>query len=131
MRQKSLELAGEYLVMAAVLIEIKSRMLLPRPPAASQDENDPRAELIRRLLAYEQMKLAAQRIDELPQVGRDFALVQVWIEQPVAQALPDVEPDLRQAWLWLLQRASVNQHHRVTRDQLSVREHDIDPAPPA
>ena len=124
MRQKSLELAGEYLVMAAVLIEIKSRMLLPRPPAASQDENDPRAELIRRLLAYEQMKLAAQRIDELPQVGRDFALVQVWIEQPVAQALPDVSPeDLRQAWLWLLQRASVNQHHRVTRDQLSVREH--------
>src|SRR5258708_449552 len=90
MRQKSLELAGEYLVMAAVLIEIKSRMLLPRPPAASQDENDPRAELIRRLLAYEQMKLAAQRIDELPQVGRDFALVQVWIEHPIAQALPHV-----------------------------------------
>ncbi len=124
MRQKSLELAGEYLVMAAVLIEIKSRMLLPRPPATAQDETDPRAELVRRLLAYEQMKLAAQRLDELPQVGRDFALVQVWVEQAAEQALPNVNSeDLRQAWLWLLMRANVNQHHRVTRDQLSVREH--------
>jgi len=124
MRQKSLELAGEYLVMAAVLIQIKSRMLLPRPPAASEEGNDPRAELVRRLLAYEQMKLAAQRLDELPQAGRDFALVQVWIDNAVEQMLPDVNAeDLRQAWLWLLQRASVNQHHRVTRDQLSVREH--------
>ena len=124
MRQKSLELAAEYLVMAAVLIEIKSRMLLPRPAQAAADEADPRAELMRRLLAYEQMKLAAQRLDALPQVGRDFALVQVWIEQTAEQALPDVNTeDLRQAWLWLLMRANVNQHHRVTRDQLSVREH--------
>ena len=123
MRQKSLELAAEYLVMAAVLIEIKSRMLLPRPSVASEEENDPRAELVRRLLAYEQMKLAAQRLDELPQVGRDFALVQVWIDKAAEQALPNVNAeDLRQAWLWLFQRASVNQHHRVTRDQLSVRE---------
>jgi segregation and condensation protein A len=124
MRQKSLELAGEYLVMAAVLIEIKSRMLLPRPAHASSDELDPRAELMRRLIAYEQMKLAAKRLDELPQAGRDFALVQVWVDQAVTHALPDVDAeDLRQAWLWLLQRASVNRHHRVTRDQLSVREH--------
>ena len=124
MRQKSLELAGEYLVMAAVLIEIKSRMLLPRPAAAGPEEHDPRAELMRRLLAYEQMKLAAQRLDALPQAGRDFALVQVWIENAAAQALPDVNTeDLRQAWLWLLMRANVNRHHRVTRDQLSVREH--------
>ncbi len=124
MRQKSLELAGEYLVMAAVLIEIKSRMLLPRPPAASDDGSDPRAELVRRLLVYEQMKSAAQRLDGLPQAGRDFTLVQVLIDDAVEQALPDVNAeDLRQAWLWLLQRASVNQHHRVTRDQLSVREH--------
>ena len=123
MRQKSLELAGEYLVMAAVLIEIKSRMLLPRPPAAGADEDDPRAELVRRLIAYEQIKLAAQRLDELPQAGRDFSLVQAWVDR-TAQALPDVHPeDLRQAWLWLVQRASVNRHHRVTRDQLSVREH--------
>jgi len=124
MRQKSLELAGEYLVMAAVLIEIKSRMLLPRPAASVQEEHDPRAELMRRLLAYEQMKLAAQRLDALPQAGRDFALAQVWIERAAGQALPNVNTeDLRQAWLWLLMRANVNQHHRVTRDQLSVREH--------
>ena len=124
MRVKSLELAGEYLVMAAVLSEIKSRMLLPRPPAAAPEESDPRAELVRRLLAYEQMKLAALHIDELPHVGRDFTVVQVWIDKDAEQVLPDVNAeDLRQAWLWLLQRASVNKHHRVTRDQLSVREH--------
>ena len=124
MRRKSLELAAEYLVMAAVLIEIKSRMLLPRPPAAAADEEDPRAELVRRLLVYEQMKLAAHHLDELPQAGRDFMLVQVWVDKAAELALPKVHAeDLRQAWLWLLQRASVNKHHRVTRDQLSVREH--------
>jgi segregation and condensation protein A len=70
------------------------------------------------------MKRAAHKLDELPQVGRDFQLVQVWIDKAVEQQLPGVNPeDLRQAWLWLLQRANVNQHHRVTRDQLSVREH--------
>ena len=124
MRQKSLELAGDYLVMAAVLIEIKSRMLLPRPPTVAEEVEDPRAELVRRLLAYEQMKRAAQKLDELPQAGRDFQLVQVWFDKEVVQALPKVNPeDLRQAWLWLIQRANVNKHHRVTRDQLSVREH--------
>ena len=124
MRQKSLELAGDYLVMAAVLIEIKSRMLLPRPVMGPAEELDPRAELVRRLLAYEQMKLAARRLDELPQAGRDFMLVQVWIDKAAEQSLPGVNAeDLHQAWLWLLQRANVNQHHRVTRDQLSVREH--------
>jgi len=124
MRQKSLELAGDYLVMAAVLIEIKSRMLLPRPAPASAEELDPLAELVRRLLVYEQMKLAAHKLDELPHAGRDFMLVQVWIDKAVGEALPDVNAeDLRQAWLWLVQRANVNQHHRVTRDQLSVREH--------
>ena len=70
------------------------------------------------------MKRAAHKLDELPQVGRDFQLVQVWIDKAAEQQLPGVNPeDLRQAWLWLLQRANVNQHHRVTRDQLSVREH--------
>jgi segregation and condensation protein A len=124
MRRKSLELAAEYLVMAAVLIEIKSRMLLPRPPAVTAEEEDPRAELVRRLLVYEQMKLAAHRIDELPQAGRDFMPVQIWVDRDAALVLPSINAeDLRQAWLWLLQRASVNKHHRVTRDQLSVREH--------
>ncbi len=124
MRSGQLELAAEYLLMAAMLIEIKSRMLLPRPSSADDGEEDPRAELVRRLLEYEQMKLSALRINELPQAGRDFALVQVLFERTAAAHLPDVHPeDLQQAWLGLLARADVNRHHKVTRDQLSVREH--------
>jgi segregation and condensation protein A len=124
MRKHQLELAAEYLLMAALLIEIKSRMLLPRPVLANAEEDDPRAELVRRLLEYEQIKLGAQRINELPQAGRDFALVQVWFDKEVEQRLPDVEPeDLRAAWLGLIARARVTRHHRITREQLSVREH--------
>jgi len=123
MRARSLELAAEYLLMAALLIEIKSRMLLPRPAATALEE-DPRAELVRRLLEYESMKLAAQRLNELPQSGRDFSLVQVLFDQGVTERLPDVNPeDLRTAWLALLTRAAMNRHHRITREQLSVREH--------
>ena len=123
MRARSLELAAEYLLMAALLIEIKSRMLLPRP-AVTELEEDPRAELVRRLLEYEQMKLAAQRMNELPQSGRDFSLVQVLFDQAVTARLPEVNPeDLRTAWLALLTRAAMNRHHRITREQLSVREH--------
>jgi segregation and condensation protein A len=123
MRARSLELAAEYLLMAALLIEIKSRMLLPRPAAGALEE-DPRAELVRRLLEYEQMKTAAQRLNELPQSGRDFSLVQVLFDQAVGERLPDVHPeDLRTAWLALLTRAAMNRHHRITREQLSVREH--------
>lgn len=122
MRSRSLELAAEYLLMAAMLIEIKSRMLLPRPVAAELEE-DPRAELVRRLLEYEQMKLAAKRLNELPQAGRDFALVQVIFDQ-AAEQLPEVNvTDLRSAWLALLTRAAVQRHHRITREQLSVREY--------
>ncbi|HET7061967.1 MAG TPA: segregation/condensation protein A, partial [Nitrosospira sp.] len=81
MRANRLELAAEYLLMAAMLIEIKSRMLLPKPAEPPQDEaGDPRAELVRRLLEYEQMKKAGRRLDELPQAERDFSLVQVWID---------------------------------------------------
>jgi segregation and condensation protein A len=124
MRVHQLELAAEYLLMAAMLIEIKSRMLLPRPLSTEAGEEDPRAELVRRLLEYEQMKLAGQRLNDLPQAGRDFALVQVLFERDVADRLPDVDPeDLRMAWLGLIQRAAVNRHHKVTREQLSVREH--------
>ena len=123
MRSRSLELAAEYLLMAAMLIEIKSRMLLPRP-SATDIEEDPRAELVRRLLEYEQMKLAAQRLNELPQAGRDFSIVHVLFERDVAARLPEVRPeDLKIAWLALLNRAAVNQHHKVTREQLSVRAH--------
>ena len=124
MRANQLELAAEYLLMAALLIEIKSRMLLPRPVQAGAEDNDPRAELVRRLIEYERMKAAAQGINEMPQVGRDFSLVQVWIDEAVEQRLPDVNPDdLRNAWLGLVARARVTRHHRITREQLSVREH--------
>jgi segregation and condensation protein A len=124
MRKHQLELAAEYLLMAALLIEIKSRMLLPRPVQATDLEQDPRAELVRRLLEYEQMKLAGQKINELPQVGRDFELVQAWFDSAAEQRLPDVNSeDLRNAWLGLVARARVTRHHRITREQLSVREH--------
>jgi len=125
MRHKNLELAADYLVMAAILIEIKSRMLLPRPKAANDgDDLDPRAELVRRLLEYEQMKQAAQLIDSLPQLGRDFYSVEVWIEETLTQRLPQVNAaDLENAWRTLLRQARVRTHHKVTRDELSVREH--------
>src|SRR6266436_1248128 len=90
MRTKNLELAAEYLVMAAMLIEIKSRLLLPRPPSAVAEEDDPRAELVRRLLEYEQMKKAAHALDELPQAGRDVIAISVWIERTIAERLPQV-----------------------------------------
>lgn len=124
MREHQLELAGEYLLMAAMLTEIKSRMLLPRPSLESEEEEDPRAELVRRLLEYEQMKKAAQKINELPQSGRDFSPVQVWFERTTEEVLPDVNAeDLRNAWLGLLARAKVKRHHRISREELSVREH--------
>jgi len=122
MRVQQLELAAEYLLMAALLIEIKSRMLLPRP-AKPADEIDPRADLVRRLLEYEQMKRAARTLDEMPVVGRDFKIAQAWYERVVVEVLPEVHPDdLRLAWLSLLSRARANRHHRVTREQLSVHE---------
>ena len=123
MRSKNLELAAEYLVMAAMLIEIKSRMLLPRP-AVVDEEADPRAELVRRLLEYEQMKKAAQQLDALPQVGRDVLAISVLIERTALERLPDVHPrDLAEAWRTLLFRARMSKHHRVSREELSVREH--------
>jgi segregation and condensation protein A len=123
MRRTQLELAAEYLLMAAVLIEIKSRLLLPKPPAPPGEEaEDPRAELVRRLLEYERMKQAARAIDDHPLVDRDFALVRVWFDHVAAARMPDVRPeDLKAAWATLIQRARVNRHHLVTREQLSVR----------
>ncbi len=124
-RTSNLELAAEYLLMAAMLIEIKSRMLLPPKKVAEGEEGeDPRAELVRRLLEYEQMKLAAQRIAELPQYGRDFLRAQVYVEQSLAPRFPDVHVlDLQNAWRDILKRATLVQHHRISREQLSVREH--------
>ncbi len=124
MRSKNLELAAEYLVMAAMLIEIKSRMLLPRPAPAGEEGEDPRAELVRRLLEYERMKQAAQKLDALPQEGRDVMAISVWIERTVLERLPEVRAqDLAEAWRALLHRARLAAHHRVTREELSVREH--------
>ena len=124
MRSKNLELAAEYLVMAAMLMEIKSRLLLPRPPSAAPEEEDPRAELVRRLLEYEQMKKAAQGLDELPQAGRDVIAISVWIERTIAERLPNVNPqDLAEAWRTLLHRARMSRHHHISREELSVREH--------
>jgi segregation and condensation protein A len=124
-RKRNLELASEYLLMAAMLIEIKSRMLLPpKKSAEGKEVEDPRAELVRRLLEYEQMKLAAARLDALPVLGRDFLRAQVTIEQALAPRFPDVAADeLRDAWRAIVERARLVQHHRVGRTQLSVREH--------
>ena len=124
-RRHNLELASEYLLMAAMLIEIKSRMLLPpKKTADGAEPEDPRAELVRRLVEYEQIKRGAAKLDALPQLGRDFLRAQVHIEQSLAPRWPDVNPDdLRQAWLEILQRARLNQHHTISREQLSVREH--------
>jgi segregation and condensation protein A len=124
-RHRNLELAAEYLLMAAMLIEIKSRTLLPpKRVAAGQEAEDPRAELVRRLLEYEQMKLAAAKLDALPQYGRDFLKGQVYIEQSMQPRFPDVNvADLQDAWLGILKRAKLVQHHKITREELSVREH--------
>lgn len=124
-RSRNLELAAEYLLMAAMLIEIKSRMLLPvKKTDEGTEPEDPRAELVRRLLEYEQMKLAAQKLDALPQLGRDFLRAQVYIEQSLAPRYPDVNTDdLRAAWADVLRRAKLTQHHKISREELSVREH--------
>lgn len=124
-RAHNLELAAEYLLMAAMLIEIKSRMLLPpKKTAEGEEAEDPRAELVRRLLEYEQMKLAAQRLTEVPQYGRDFLRAQVYVEQALVPRFPDVNPiDLQSAWRDILKRAKLVQHHKISREELSVREH--------
>jgi segregation and condensation protein A len=124
-RARNLELAAEYLLMAATLIEIKSRMLLPvRKADTGEEVGDPRAELVRRLLEYEQMKLAAQQINMLPQLGRDFVRAQIFIEQSMVPRWPEVNVlDLQSAWADVLKRAKLSQHHTISREELSVREH--------
>lgn len=124
-RAHNLELAGEYLLMAALLIEIKARMLLPIKKADTGEEvDDPRAELARRLLEYERIKEGARQIDDLPQIGRDFFTSNVLVDQPIRTRLPDVNADdLRQVWRDILRRARLVAHHRIAREELSVREH--------
>ena len=124
-RATNLELAAEYLLMAAVLIEIKSRMLLPvRKSDTGEEVEDPRAELVRRLVEYERIKLAAARVDELPRAGRDFVHVAVLVDQTFERRFPDVNViDLRTAWGDVLKRAKLHAHHHISREELSVREH--------
>lgn len=124
-RKRNLELAADYLLMAAMLIEIKSRMLLPPKKTDDGGEpEDPRAELVRRLIEYEQMKQAAAQLDQLPLLGRDFLRVQVHSEPSQVVRHPDVGLDeLREAWLEVLKRARLTQHHKISREELSVREH--------
>jgi len=123
MHDIKLELAGDYLLMSAMLIEIKSRMLLPKP-AEIEAEQDPRAELVRRLMEYEAIKLAAQGLDEMPKVGEDISVASAAYQQ-VSNIMPPLVSmdDLAHAWRDLLKRASHYQHHKVGRAELSVREH--------
>ena len=125
MRASNLELAADYLVMAAMLIEIKSRMLLPRPKAAEGEAvEDPRAELVRRLMEYEQMKLAGQKLNELPQAEREFFWVETLVEKSMLVRLPEVSvDDLKQAWMAVVRQATLKKHHKIGREELSVREH--------
>ena len=124
-RENDLELASAYLVMSATLMQIKSRMLLPAPPAADGTEpEDPRVELMRRLLEYEKIRNASVRLQALPRCGRDFHVASA--ERVVTNEVPQPEvtgKDVAGAWLAVIGRLKLNARHRVTRQELSVREH--------
>ncbi len=123
MHELKLELAAEYLVMAAILAEIKSRLLLPRPPAEEGGEVDPRAELVRRLQEYERFKKAAEDIDALPRQERDFALAHVVVDDRNVVRLPP-PVDLRELLLAIkdvMKRAELHGHHAIRRETLNVR----------
>ncbi|MBX3688302.1 ScpA family protein [Dokdonella sp.] len=123
MREMKLELAAEYLVMAAILAEIKSRLLLPRPPQEEGSEIDPRAELVRRLQEYERFKQAAEDIDALPRQDRDFALAHLVVDDRNVVRLPP-PVDLRELLLALkdvMKRAELHGHHAIQRETLNVR----------
>lgn len=123
MKVIKLELAADYLLMSAMLIEIKSRMLLPKP-AEVAEEDDPRAELVRRLMEYEAIKLASQKLDAMPMVGREIQVAAAYYQHMSQVTPPEVSlEDLMDAWRNVLKRAKLNQHHQVGRAELSVREH--------
>lgn len=125
MRDMKLELAAEYLLMAALLAEIKSRILLPRPPPdEAQEQGDPRVELVRRLQEYERFKSTAETIEKLPRVGRELHLAQARPEV-IPSTAPLPMPQLRElilAFRDILERAALFQHHEISREPLSVRE---------
>ena len=119
-----IELAAEYLVMAAVLAEIKSRMLLPRPPDSEEEEEDPRATLIRRLQEYENIKLVAEEIDLMPRLERDiFSALVEFSQLDIEKPLPEVHlNEMLLAFKDVLKRAEQFSHHHISREPLSVRE---------
>ena len=118
------ELAAEYLVMAAILAEIKSRLLLPKPQGEDEDEEDPRAELVRRLQEYERFKQAAEDLDDLPRDGRDFKIAEAFVtDRKIVQIPPEVDlNDMLNALRDVLSRAELFTHHHVQMEPLSVRE---------
>ncbi len=124
-RSQKLELAAEYLLMAALLVEIKSRLLLPKVKTISDEEpKDPRAELVRRLLEYERMKLAAQTLDQLPKMGDDFFLTQALVAKNTERLWPTVSAsELQQAFAEIIRRAKLTTKHTVSKQELSVRSH--------
>ncbi len=124
MQELRFELAAEYLVMAAILAEIKSRLLLPRPPSEDGLEEDPRADLVRRLQEYERYKRAAEDLDALPRLERDTSHVHAWVPELKAERSPP-EVDLREmlvALVDVLKRAELFTHHAIRREALSVRQ---------
>lgn len=123
MQELRFELAAEYLVMAAILAEIKSRLLLPRPPTVEEEEADPRAELVRRLQEYEQFKQAAQQLDQLPRLGRDTIAVSAFTDVTVAKPPPPVTLDeILLALSEVLRRRELSRGHAIQREPLSVRQ---------
>ena len=123
MQAIKLELAGDYLLMSAMLIEIKSRYLLPKP-AEIETEQDPRADLVRRLMEYESIKLAAENLDDMAKVGDGITVASAYYQHISQVKPPEVSlDDLTEAWRNVLKRASHFKHHKVSRAELSVREH--------
>jgi segregation and condensation protein A len=123
MKVIKLELAADYLLMSAMLIEIKSRMLLPKP-SLDDSEEDPRAELVKKLIEYELMKDAAENLNQIPQVGKDIMVAQSYFERVTEIKYPDVSVnDLFEAWNNVLKRAKQFEQHQISKSELSVREH--------
>ena len=120
----NIELAADYLLMSAMLIEIKSRLLLPKPEASEDEEDDPRADLVRKLIEYEQMKLAAEELNVMPQIGRDMLGTSAYFETEVNKIPPEVNiNDLYSAWVNVIKRAKQFEQHTISKSELSVREH--------
>ena len=124
MKQIKLELAADYLLMTAMLIEIKSRMLVPKPNSSEEEEDDPRSELVRRLIEYELVKEAAINLNKIPQLGHDRISPEIFFKKVVKTEYPDIElQDLFEAWQNVLKRAQQSTNHKIDRSELSVREH--------